>query len=121
MAIEADITISLPDVITVDVWQVFTDGQQSYYDQCERDKRPAAAYLANYYGVLNLIRKGYVHIGGVEALKRIIEADVQGTTPMAVVGYLVRAIAVPIAQAVDAPLALAADFSGESSAGTTPS
>ncbi|HVO43302.1 MAG TPA: hypothetical protein VMT34_11795 [Aggregatilineales bacterium] len=89
--------IHLPEPFTVGMWQVYAEGQRAY----EHD-HPGSPLLARYHGALALIRAGYVH--APDDLRRLASQADQSTTSLAIVGLVVRQIALPIEEALEKPV-----------------
>src|SRR5579859_4365544 len=83
------ITISLPDVLTGEVWQAYVDGQESYNRRAEAEGRTPATALAKFSGAAEIIRRGYVHVTGPGAsrLTQFVQADVR-SVPLPIIAAL---------------------------------
>lgn len=102
VAKSVDVVIHPPDTITLGMWQEYNTARLA-----SMDKYPDIDnWTAKYYGALAIIKAGYFHLEGLDKLKTLItkgDGD-QRSIPLAVVGFVVRYIAMPIEQALDAPL-----------------
>ncbi len=83
------ITISLPDVLTGEIWQAYVDGQDSYNRRAETEGRTPATALAKFCGAAEIIRRGYVHVSGpgAQRLMQYVHADAR-SVPLAIIGAL---------------------------------
>ena len=83
------ITISLPDVLTGEVWQAYVDGQESYNRRAEGEGRTPATALAKFSGAAEIIRRGYVHVSGPGApkLTQYVHAEAR-SVPLPIIAAL---------------------------------
>jgi hypothetical protein len=105
----ATVTVSLPDVITVEAWLAFSDGRQTYLDQQAAADKTAYNAIADYHGACAVYRAGFVHISGandvlVAKLKDVLNNTTMSGIDIAFIGWAVREIAGPINRAIGRPL-----------------
>lgn len=94
---ELHITFSLPDVITIGVWDVYQAGKQAYKAQQERVNKPTTETVAQYYGALALIDGGFVHVTNApDDLLRWLTVKERETTPLQIVWYVCQEVAIRI-------------------------
>lgn len=101
---QAEVTIRLPDKWTVAAYETYVDGKQMYYDRCaaETPVRAAPEVIARFHGALALIKSQVVHVDGLDILMKAVAE--QNIADMAVIGFIVRAIASPVEMSVYLPL-----------------
>lgn len=92
---EVTVKITLPDVITIGMWQVYSDARDADMN--------INITIRRYLGALALIKAGYVHIEGTDKLKELASRTAKQHTdvPGAVMGLLVRTVAFPVEASLD--------------------
>jgi hypothetical protein len=94
---EFTVEFSLPDVITIGVWDTYMAGKQAYRTQQEKAEKPVTESIAEYWGALALIEAGLVHIKNApEGLTHWLTAKDRAGTPVVIVWYVCREVAVRV-------------------------
>ena len=100
---DVTLSIDLPDVFTVAMYETFHQAQQQYVASVP-EGQVASTLLMRYHGSLALIRAGFVHVRGPERLVKLVKQEPSDTTPLAVVGIIAREIAGAVDREVSRPL-----------------
>jgi hypothetical protein len=89
-----DHLFSLPDVVTLRIWDVYFQGKQAYVNVQERAGKEACAGIVQFYGSLRLIHEGIVHVASnapVELTKwldRDLPAEELESMPLEILWYV---------------------------------
>ena len=102
-----NIKISLPDVWTVRHYAIYSDGRRKYETPLIEAKRTPVPVISRYYGAVALINAGIVHLDNVGTgndalLKKWIDSADADSIPLTVIGTIVRHVALPLEDALEA-------------------
>jgi hypothetical protein len=104
-----DIHVSLPPVVTGLHRQAYITGKKRYENAARATgEEPDENILGRYYGVLELVRRGYVHISNFDKLQPVLEAKTQQEQEQIsgdIITYLVMEVAIPFEARFAFPLA----------------
>lgn len=95
-----EITVTIPDVITVEHWQAYQVGKAKYTKD-----NPSDMWIERYFGARELVERGFVHIKGYDAINNAIKRpdDQQKTVSMDVVSFVVINVALVVERGINFP------------------